>query len=65
MATEALIYGLRLFNAGSIAEVKPAKVTQVNGGGDTTIVMHLLEGDREQIKQQLLQSIDAFFELQE
>lgn len=65
MATEALIYGLRLFSAGSITKVEPAKVTQVNSGGVTTIVMHLVEGNREQIKRQLLQSIDAFFDLQE
>ena len=57
----ALVYGMRIF-ANEVAGVEPAKVRMVDG---TTgrVTMHLIEGTRAQIRRQLMQSVDAFFEL--
>jgi hypothetical protein len=58
----ALVYGLRIFAAGDIIAVEDARVSLADGtsGG---ITMHLLEGTRAQIRRQLMQSLEAFFEL--
>jgi hypothetical protein len=58
----ALVYGMRLFEQGSIAEVEEARVT-LSDGSTARVTMHLIEGTRAQIRRQLMQSIDAFFEL--
>jgi hypothetical protein len=60
----ALIYGLRMFDPGSVIKVENANV-RLNDGNTSHITMHLIEGTRTQIRRQLLQSIDAFFELLE
>ena len=64
MEEKALVYGMRLYDRGAMAAVEPARVT-LQDGGPSTVTMHLMEGTREQIKRQLLASIDAFFELHE
>ncbi len=58
----ALVYGMRLVDAGQVKEINDASIKTTT---DETkrITMHLIEGTKEQIKAQLLQSIDAFFEL--
>ena len=58
----ALVYGMRIFDANEVAGVEPATVSMVDG---TTrrVTMHLIEGTRAQIRRQLMQSADAFFEL--
>ncbi len=58
----ALVYGMRMFDAGEIAGVDEARVT-LAGGESARVTMHLIEGTRAQIRRQLMQSIDAFFEL--
>jgi hypothetical protein len=58
----ALVYGMRMFDAGAIASVEEARVT-LAGGESARVTMHLIEGTRAQIRRQLMQSIDAFFEL--
>jgi len=58
----ALVYGMRMFEAGAIASVEQARVT-LTGGEGAGVTMHLIEGTRAQIRRQLMQSIDAFFEL--
>jgi len=58
----ALVYGMRIFDAGTVAGVEDARVNQADGTSGR-VTMHLIEGTRVQIKRQLLQSIDAFFEL--
>jgi hypothetical protein len=58
----ALVYGMRLLDADQIASVDDARV-KLNDGGAARVAMHLIEGSHLQIRRQLMQSIDAFFEL--
>lgn len=58
----ALIYGMRMFEPGKVAHVERAPV-QLSDGTAGHVTMHLLEGSRAQIRKQLMESIDAFFEL--
>jgi hypothetical protein len=57
-----LIYGMRIFSAGAVAEVQDAQVN-LSDGTSGRVTMHLIEGTRAQIRRQLVQSIDAFFDL--
>jgi hypothetical protein len=61
-ARGALVYGMRLFEGGHIASVEDARVTLADGS-DGRVTMHYIEGTRAQIRRQLMQSIDAFFDL--
>jgi hypothetical protein len=61
MANLTLIYGMRLLPAEEVAEVGDATV-KLKNGKEAHVTMHILEGTREQIEQQLRQSIDAFFD---
>jgi ribosomal protein L16/L10AE len=58
----SLVYGMRIFDQGSVAGVEDARVSLADGTSGR-VTMHLIEGTRVQIKRQLMQSIDAFFEL--
>ena len=60
--TFALVYGLRLYPTGEVAGVQESKVTLTNGT-QNHVPLHLIEGTREQIRAQLLASIDAFFDI--
>jgi hypothetical protein len=60
--TKPIVYGIRMFDAGTLDEVPEAYVMMKNRKTNT-ITLHLIEGTKEQRKQQLLQSLDAFFEL--
>jgi hypothetical protein len=62
--TYSFIYGLDLRPAHEVDAVTDAQLT-LTDGSQSHITMHLIEGTREQIKAMLLQSIDAFFDLQE
>src|SRR2546428_13002731 len=62
MPKSALVYGMRIFNEGEIAGVEDARVNLADGNSGR-IAMHLIEGTRTQIRRQLIQSIDAFFDL--
>ena len=57
-----LIYGLRMVADEEIAAVEHAQVLTENGE-TRQVTMHLIEGTPDQIRRQLLESIDAFFEL--
>lgn len=57
----ALIYGMRLLPADELEQVKDAEITLKNGK-NMHVTMHLIEGGEEQIRKQLMQSLDAFFE---
>jgi len=61
MANLTLVYGLRLLPEGEVKEVQDATLTLINGH-QAHVTMHLLEGSRAQIEQQLRRSLDAFFE---
>ena len=62
MAKLALIYGMRLFPAEDLAEVREATLT-LKDGRTARITMHLLEGSLEDIRRQFDHSVAAFFEL--
>ena len=57
-----LIYGMRLFPAGEVNALTSAKVTFA-GGKDGRVTLHVIDGTRQQIRRQLLASIDAFFDI--
>ena len=61
MANLTLIYGMRLLPEGEIAQVEDATLKLANGN-EAHVTMHVLEGTREQIENQLRMSIDAFFD---
>jgi len=58
----ALVYGMRLFDAKEVSGVDDAQV-HLSDGTASRVTMHLIEGTPAQIRRQLLQSVDAFFEL--
>jgi hypothetical protein len=60
--TFALIYGLRLYPTGEVARVEEGK-TVLRDGTNSQVPLHLIEGTREQIRAQLIASIDAFFDI--
>ena len=61
MAKLALIYGMRLLPADELDQVKDAEITLKNEK-KIHVTMHLIEGGEDQIRKQLMQSLDAFFE---
>ena len=61
MANLTLIYGLRLLPEGEVSQVQDATLKLANGN-EAHVTMHVLEGSREQIENQLRMSIDAFFD---
>ncbi len=61
MAKLALVYGMRLLPADELESVGEAQITLKTGKKDH-VTMHLLEGGEQEIRSQLLQSLDAFFE---
>lgn len=61
MAKLALVYGMRLLPADEIAEISEAEIT-LKSGKKAHVTMHLIEGGEEEIRGQLMQSLDAFFE---
>lgn len=58
----ALIYGMRLFDPKNVTSVDDAQV-HLGDGSASRVTMHFIEGTRTQIRRQLIQSVDAFFEL--
>jgi len=61
MAKLALVYGMRLLPADEIEAVGDAEIALKNGN-KAHVTMHLIEGREDQIRKQLMQSLDAFFE---
>jgi hypothetical protein len=62
MAKLALVYGLRLLPSEELESIGEASIALKNGR-KASVAMHLIEGMSEQeIRKQLLQSLDAFFE---
>jgi hypothetical protein len=62
MAKLALVYGLRLLPSEELESVGEASIVLKNGR-QASVTMHLIEGSSEkEIRQQLLESLDAFFE---
>jgi hypothetical protein len=62
MAKLALVYGVRLLPADELESFEEATV-HLKNGRTASVTMHLIEGgSEEEIKRQLLNSLDAFFE---
>jgi hypothetical protein len=62
MAKLALVYGVRMLPGDELESVSDAAVALKNGR-KASVTMHLIEGASElEIRKQLLQSLDAFFE---
>ena len=61
MAKLALVYGMRLLPADEIEAIGDAEIGLKNGN-KAHVTMHLIEGGEDQIRKQLMQSLDAFFE---
>lgn len=61
MAKLALVYGMRLVPAEDIEAVTDGQI-QLKNGNSASVTMHLLEGGEKEIRGQLEQSLDAFFE---
>jgi len=61
MAKLALVYGMRLLPADEIEEMGEAPV-RLKGGKSARVTMHLIEGGEKEVRAQLEQSLDAFFE---
>jgi SH3-like domain-containing protein len=58
----ALVYGMRMFGPSEVVAVEDARV-RLTDGNSGRVTMHFIEGTRTQIRRQLMQSIEAFFEL--
>ena len=61
MAKLALVYGMRLLPADEIEALHDAEITLKNGK-KAHVTLHLIEGGEDEIRGQLMQSLDAFFE---
>ncbi len=61
MANLTLVYGMRLLPADEIAQLGDATIALKNGN-EAHVTMHVLEGSREEIEEQLKMSLDAFFD---
>jgi hypothetical protein len=61
MAKLALVYGIRLLPAEDVDEVGDAEI-RLKNGNTAHITMHLIEGGEKEVRAQLEQSLDAFFE---
>jgi hypothetical protein len=61
MAKLALVYGMRLLPADEIEALQDAEITLKNGK-KAHVTLHLIEGGEDDIRGQLMQSLDAFFE---
>jgi hypothetical protein len=61
MAKLALVYGMRLVPADEIDELTDGGI-HLKNGQIAGVTMHLIEGGEKEIRRQLEQSLDAFFE---
>jgi hypothetical protein len=62
MSKLALVYGLRLLPAEEMESFEDGGI-RLKNGNDASVTMHVIEGSTEQeIKDQLMRSLDAFFE---
>ena len=62
MAKLTLVYGLRLLPSEEVAEVGEGTV-KLKNGHEAHVTLHIIEGSKEDIEQQLRTSVEAFFDL--
>ncbi len=58
-----LLYGMRLFADRVLPEGEHDRVPLRLAGEGETLTIHVISGDRAEIKRRLLESVDAFFEI--
>jgi hypothetical protein len=58
----SLVYGLRLYRTRQVAGIDEGQVV-LSDGSVSHLTLHIIDGTREQIRAQLLESIDAFFDI--
>jgi hypothetical protein len=58
-----LCYGMRLDKGTSPEGGHPHVPVTLPDGSEATMALHLIHGTADEIKAQLLQSVDAFFEI--
>ena len=61
MANLTLVYGMRLLPSDELAEVGDATL-KLKNGREAHVTMHVLEGSKEEIENQLKTSLEAFFD---
>ena len=62
----SLIYGMRLFVDEAIPEGEHPRVKlALPDGREELLTLHVIRGDREEIRRKLLESVDAYFALHE
>jgi hypothetical protein len=62
MPNLALVYGVRLLPLDELERFEEATI-HLKNGKSASVTMHLIEGSsEEEIKRQLIQSLDAFFD---
>ena len=61
MAKLALVYGMRLVPADEIESLRDGQI-KLKNGNTAGVTLHLLEGGEKEIRGQLEQSLDAFFD---
>jgi len=62
MPNLALVYGVRLLPLDELESFEEGTI-HLKNGNSASVTMHLIEGSSEQeIKRQLMQSLDAFFD---
>ena len=62
MAKLALVYGLRLLPSEELESIGEGCSILLKNGRKAHVTMHLIEGGEQEIRNQLMQSLDAFFE---
>ncbi len=62
MAKLSLVYGMRLLPAEDIGELEPGTI-KLKNGREAHVTLHVLEGTKDEIEQQLRHSVNAFFDL--
>jgi len=62
MAKLTLVYGMRLLPADDIAELSDGRV-KLKNGREAHVTLHVVEGSKDEIEQQLRHSVNAFFDL--
>ena len=62
MAKLTLVYGMRLLPSEEVAEVGEG-IVKLKNGHEARVTLHIVEGSKEDIEQQLRDSVEAFFDL--
>ncbi len=59
----SLVYGMRLVPDRVLADGEHRHVPLPEAGADAALTLHVISGDKEEIRRRLLESIDAFFDI--